>query len=166
MAIKLATDPGASKIDRHAKKITIEELLAMKMPGDLKGDLSDHPTDRVDDFENSTYSVDGTIKSIVHRKDGDYYLVVEGESGAQAVVEVPDPKLCKDSPLKDGIQDARSTLEERYHPTDTPKDVNEKATIEGVGFHGFKGKPGSGGTTNKPRLMPATNISFPGPSKG
>lgn len=160
IAVKHATDPGASRIDRHARHITVEELLAMNLPKDFVGDLSDHPSDRIDDFENSTYSVDGKIKSIVQRKDGDYYLVIEGRTGAQAVVEVPDPKQCKGSPLESDIAATRKTLEDRYHPTDSPKEVNEQATVEGVGFHGFKGKPGSGGSASKPRLMPGTGVEF------
>jgi len=160
LAIKHATDPGAGRIDRHARHITVEELLGMKLPKGFVGDLSDHASDRVDDFENSTYSVEGKIKSIVERKDGDYYLVLEGQTGAQAVVEVPDPKLCKGSPLESDIAATRKALEDRYHPTDSPKEVDEQATVEGVGFHGFKGKPGAGGSASKPRLMPGTGVEF------
>jgi hypothetical protein len=102
--------------------------------------------------------VKGTLKSVVHRKDGDYYLVMEGKSGAAAVIEVPDPKLAAGSPILKEIKATRDEIERKYHPTDTKKEINEPATIEGVGFYGWKGKPGAGGHGSAPRLMPGTGF--------
>jgi hypothetical protein len=158
VSIKHANDPDASKIDLTPKDLSVEDLLSMKLPEDMKGDLSEYSDRRIGEFEKSTYRVQGTLKSVVHRKDGDYYLVMEGKTGAQAVIEVPDPKLCKDSPIIDKIAAARNELEAKYHPTDTPKEINQPATIEGVGFYGWKGRPGSGGHGSAPRIMPGTGF--------
>ncbi len=164
VAVKHGTDKDSSKIDRKPKKISIEDLLAMRMP-DGSGDLASYQDTRVAPFETSTYEIEGTIKSIVHRKDGDYYMVVQSDKGDQAVVEVPDPSQCKGSPLEGDISTARKELESRYHPTDDTKDVNDKVKIQGVGFMGWKGKPGSGANASKPRLMPGTSVSFGDPAK-
>jgi hypothetical protein len=134
----------------------------MKLPDGMKDDISDHQADRIGPFEKSTYQMEGTIKSVVHRKDGDYYLVVEGKSGSQAVVEVPDPELCKGSPLASQIASARKAIEERYHPTDEKKDVNDPVSISGVGFYGWRGKKGGGTTGNSARLMPGLGVQFKG----
>lgn len=156
--IKHATDPDAKLIDTAPKDITVEDLLATKLPANFKGGLEDYGDKRIGDFEKSTFRIKGTLKSVVHRKDGDYYLVMEGKTGATAVIEVPDPKLTAGSPIQSEIQAARSDIESRYHPTDTPRDINEPATIEGVGFYGWKGATGAGGHGSAPRLMPGTGF--------
>ncbi|HVT14264.1 MAG TPA: hypothetical protein VHE55_18520 [Fimbriimonadaceae bacterium] len=158
IAIKHATDADAASIDTTPKDITVEDLIATKLPDDFKGGLEDYGDRRVGPFEKSTFRISGTLKSVVHRKDGDYYLVMEGKTGATAVIEVPDPALAKGSPILPQIQAARNEIESKYHPTDTPKDINEPATIEGVGFYGWKGHPGSGGHGSAPRLMPGTGF--------
>jgi hypothetical protein len=158
IAIKHATDPDAAKIDKNAKDITVEELLSMKMPDDAKGNLEDYKDKRIGPFEETTYRLKGTLKSVIHRKDGDYFLVMAGKTGVQAVIEVPDPTLAKGSPILTEMQATRTMIETKYHPTDKIKEINEPATIEGVGFYGTKGKPGSGGRQSTPRLMPGTGF--------
>lgn len=157
ISVKHGNDPDAKDINTTPKDISVEDLIAQKMPEDAKS-LENYSDSRVGDFERTTFRVKGTLKSIVHRKDGDYYLEMEGPTGAKAVIEVPDPKLCEGSPILPQITAARDELEKKYHPTDTRKEVNEPATIEGVGFYGWKGKPGSGGTGRAPRLMPGTGF--------
>jgi hypothetical protein len=157
--IKHATDPDAASIDLTPKDITVEDLLATKLPEDMKGGLEDYGNERIGEFEKSTFRVSGTLKSVVLKKDGDYYLVMEGKSGKQAVIEVPDPKLAEKSPIVDRIRAARSEIEAKYHPTDKVKEINQPATIEGVGFYGWKSKKGSGGHGSAPRLMPGTGFS-------
>lgn len=158
MSIKHANDPDAAEIDKAPKDITVEELIATKMPEGSK-DLENYTNSRVGEFERSTFRLKGTLKSIQHKKDGDYYLVMVGQSGAEAVVEVPDPDLCKGSPILPEITKARDELEAKYHPTDEVKTIGAPAVIEGVGFYGFKGKPGSGGNGRPSRLMPGTGFS-------
>lgn len=158
--IKRAVDPDAARINRVAQEITVEDLVATRLPDSVKGGLETYPEKRIGPFETSTYKMDATIKSVQHRKDGDFYLVVEGASGKQAVVEVPDPEQCKNSPMYSDIKAAREQLEKRYHPTDDIKNVDDKATIEGVGFYGFKGRPGSGTQGRSARLMPGTGVHF------
>lgn len=159
LSVKHATDPDAAKIDGTPKDITVEDLIAMKLPSDYKGGIEDADKSRIGDFERSTYRLKGTLKSVVHRKDGDFFLVVAGKSGKTAVVEVPDPNLMKDSPLHDKVAAARKEIEDKYHPEDKAKDVNQPVTLEGVGFYGTSSKPSATGANRPPRLMPGTGFS-------
>lgn len=155
VSVKHALDPDAAAIQRDPKPITVEELAKMGMPDSAQGSLEDYSQKRVKPFETQVFTVDATIKSVQHKKDGDYYLVLAGKSGAQTAVEVPDPDLCKGSPLEPEIRAARKMIEERYHPTDTLKPVNEQATVDGVGFMGWRGRPTKGA-----RLMPGLRFQF------
>ncbi len=157
IAVKHANDPDAKEINTTPKDITVEELIASKMPAG-SGNLEDYANSRVGEFERSTFRLKGVLKSVQHKKDGDYYLVMVGASGAEAIVEVPDPELCKGSPIIDEITAARDELEKNYHPTNQVKPIGQNATIEGVGFYGWKGKPGSGGSGRASRLMPGTGF--------
>lgn len=153
-------DADAVKVDQTPKVISVEELLATRDKGTSKIDLSAYHDKRVAPFETTTFEITGKIKNIKHEKDGDYYFVLEGKSGAQAVVEVPDPKLCQGSPLLSKITAARTDLERRYHPTEKPRDLNEEITVDGVGFLGSRRKKGSGGFGSSVRLMPGTGVKF------
>lgn len=158
--VKHAVDPDAAKIDKSPKPISVESLVAMKLPDGVTGNLESFPNKRIGPFETTVYKMDAKLKSIVHRKDGDYYMVVTGKSGAEAVVEVPDPEQCKSSPLYAEIKSTREELEKRFHPGDKPTEVDQDVSVQGVGFYGFRGRPGSGTQGRSPRLMPGTHISF------
>lgn len=154
-------DADVSRVNSTPVKITVEELLATRDRGTQSIDLAAYHERRVAPFETTTYEVTGTIKNIKHEKDGDFYFVLQGTSGKQAIIEVPDPSLCKGSPLLPAISAAREALEKRYHPTDKPKDLNEEITVDGVGFLGSRRKKGSGSFGSSVRLMPGTGVKFP-----
>ncbi|MEZ0324849.1 MAG: hypothetical protein ACAH95_03015 [Fimbriimonas sp.] len=152
LAVKTATDADAATIDLRPKTTTVEEIAATKGGETVAG--------RTGPFETSTWEVEATIRSVQLKKDGDYYMVVQGDKGGQAVVEVPDPAKCKGSPLEPQIAATRRELEQKYHPTSEVKNVNDRATIDGVGFLGWgknsKGAKGKSGA----RLMPGTGVKF------
>ncbi|MBL8066981.1 MAG: hypothetical protein JNM28_00880 [Armatimonadetes bacterium] len=151
--VKTTMDAAASEIDLNPKDITVEELMAMHLPADLGG--------RRGSFERYTFRVHGRLESIELKKDGDFYMVIRGEKGGHTVVEVPDPSICKGSPLEGQIAATRKELEEKYHPTPEKKTVDETVTVTGVGFYGWgkSGKSGSNGSTGA-RLMPGTGVKF------
>ncbi|MBS1723818.1 MAG: hypothetical protein JSS66_12800 [Armatimonadetes bacterium] len=162
VAVKHGLDAGASRINMTARDITIEELMKLQRPAGLADDISsaDFQDKRIEPLENQVWRLKAHVKSIIKRRDGDYFLTLESPSGATTVVEVPDPELCKGSPLEKEIAASRADLEARFHPTDKAKGVNQDATIEGVGFWGQKGRPGSSSQSNGARLMPGTNFKF------
>jgi hypothetical protein len=153
-SVKSTLDPDAKLISLAAKDTTIEDIVAQKAPADgaLEG--------RVAPFETSTWRVKCTLKSVQVMKDGDYYLVMNGQRGGQTVVEVPDPSTVKGSPLESQITAARKQLEEKYHPTKDLKTINDEATVTGVGFLGW-GKPSKGAKGRfGSRLLPGTGFDF------
>jgi hypothetical protein len=133
--------------------MSVADLNDEKLPAGVDN-LDDEQNHRVGPFEKQVWSVDAHIKSIQLRKDGDYYMEIQDSTGHKSVVEVPDPSLCKGSPLESKIAATRKELSERYHPTDQKQDVDTDAKIEGVGFYGWHGRPNGG------RLMPGLNVSF------
>ena len=152
--VKATTDPDAASIDKNIFDTTVEELISHKGSGKL--------AERSDKFEKTVWRLKATVESIELKKDGDYYMVLRGSKGGQTVVEVPDPKTCKGSPFETEITSTRKALEDKFHPTPDKKDVNEEATITGIGFLGFSSNPtkkGSGGITGS-RLMPGTDVTF------
>ncbi len=155
-------DQDVAKVDLTPKPVTIEQLLATRDQGTSKIDLAAYHDRRVEPFETSTFEVKGTIKGIVHEKDGDFYFVMKGKSGTEAVIEVPDPKLCQGSPLLPAIQATRTALEKKYHPDSNYKELNEVITVDGVGFLGSRRKKGSGTFGSSVRLMPGTGVKFGG----
>src|ERR1051325_547730 len=114
--IKHGLDAEAANINSTPKDITIGELVSMKLPEGTKPPEA-YGSSRMWEFETSTYRIQGTVESVIHRKDGDYFLKVSDGKGKTVVVEVPDPKLCKGSPLESQITETRKQIEERYHPT-------------------------------------------------
>jgi hypothetical protein len=158
VAVKHALDPDAGKIDLSPKTVSLGDLAAHKAPNSLGDDLSnpEYQKHRIAPFETQVWRVEANVKSVVHRKDGDYYMVLTDGNGAESVVEVPDPKLCEGSRLHDQIAKTREDIEQRFHPTDTPKEINQPATVDGVGFFGFKGKSGGTGA----RLMPGLGFKW------
>lgn len=152
-SVKVTTDADAAKIDKSIKDITVEDLIKNKANGELAS--------RQAPFETSVWRVKATVESIEQKKDGDYYMVLRGDKGGQTVVEVPDPSTVKGSPFEGEITATRKALEEQFHPTSEKKEVNQKATITGVGFLGFSSTPkkGSKGYSGA-RLLPGTGIDF------
>ena len=155
--VKHGLDPDAAKIDLKPKDTTVEEILAQVRPDGLAKDAKgDHyENHRAEPFEKTVWRLKAKIVEIILRPDGDFYLVIEGASGARSVVEAPDPKLCKDSKLAKQIASVRKILADKFHPTAQPLKLNVSAQLTGVGFFGRAGAKGNGA-----RLMPAIEIKF------
>ncbi|MBS1713760.1 MAG: hypothetical protein JST30_05430 [Armatimonadetes bacterium] len=160
--VKHGLDAAAKDIVLAAKDTTIEDILKMERPSGLGDDISspDFQDQRVGPLETQVWRLKVKVKSIVKRKDGDYFLTIESPGGATTVVEVPDPALCKGSPLEADITASRKDLEERFHPTDKPKDVDKDATVTGVGFWGQNGRPGTKSAPNGARIMPGLGFEW------
>jgi len=158
--VKVAMDPDASKIGATAQETTIEDINKQKVPGGTLGG-------RLAPFETTEWKVKAKLKSVQLMKDGDYYLVMRGAQGGEAVVEVPDPAQCKGSPLESQITEARKELEDKYHPTTQVKALDDDATVTGVGFLGWSGQKKKSQTGHSgPRLMPGTDFQFGSQNSG
>lgn len=162
LAIKRATDDGAAKIAATPTPTTVEAMLKVMRPDGLAADLSTpaFQDKRAGPFETTLWQVDATITEVVKRADGDFYLVIEGSSGAKTVVEVPDPALCAGSKKLAEITSARKALEAKFHPTAQPQKVHQKAKVTGFGFFGYAKAREGHPATNGARIMPGLKIDW------
>jgi len=162
LAIKRATDDAAGKASTTPTKTTIEDMMKVARPDGLAEDDStpEFQDKRVAPFETTIWQVDATVTQVVKRRDGDFFLTIEGAKGGKSVVEVPDPALCKDSKKLAEITATRKAIEDKFHPTDKPQKVNVKAKFTGFGFFGFsrarEGQPASNGA----RIMPGLKVEW------
>jgi hypothetical protein len=161
IAVKHGLDPDVNQVNMSPRDITVEELIAMQRPKGMSNDLSspEYQSHRAGPLETQVWRLKCTLQSIVHRRDGDYFLVVKGETGVTTVVEVPDPGFCKGSAVEDKIKSARTALD-NFKPGDEPVEINKPATIEGIGFWGAMPRSGGKGAPNGARIMPATNVQL------
>lgn len=160
LAVKRAFDSGAASLSLKPRDTTVESLLEFARPDGVNG--PQYQEKRITPLETTVWRVKATIKEIILRADGDFYMVIEGASGARTVVEVPDPRLCPNSKLIKQIQQVRNRLAAKYHPSGQPQKVSDKVEIVGVGFFGRQGKDTRGNITNGARLMPGIGIKWLG----
>lgn len=162
ITIKRATDAGAAALaSQKPIKTTLEDLLRMPRPDALsQGASAQQQARRFGPLETKVWQIDVTIKEIVLRADGDFYMVIESAGGNRSVVEFPDPRLCPDSKLIKRIQAVRNQLAKAFHPTSMPQKLDMKATITGVGYFGQPGRGAQGGQNNGARLMPGLSIKM------
>jgi len=164
ITIKRATDLEAgSLVGKAPVKATLEDLLRMTRPEALAqnaGANAESQARRFGPLETTVWQIDVTIKEIVLRADGDFYMVIESAGGSRSVVEFPDPRLCPKSKLIKRIQEVRNQLAKAFHPSTMPQKLDVKATITGVGYFGQPGRTPSGGQNNGARLMPGLSLKI------
>ncbi len=162
ISIKHGTDAAAAKIPSRAKATTVEEMLNQTRPDGLAPDLKtpEYQEKRIEKFETTKWTVEVLITEIIKRADGDFYMVIEGATGAKTVVEAPDPELCEGSHFLKDIKRVRKILDDKFHPTGQPLKVHIKAKLTGVGFFGYQGRGGTGPVSNGARLMPALDVKI------
>ena len=167
ITVKRGTDPNATKIRRKPVSTTVERLLAARRPADLPADTraAKYDAARVRGLETTVWSVKARIVEIVLREDGDFYMVIEGANGGRTVAECPDPSLCAGSAFLKEITAARAALEAKFHPTKQTQKVNVPATLIGVGYFGFQGRPVPAGAPQGSAVPNTTPGAIP-PDKG
>ena len=153
-----AIDPDVAEVNLTPKDISVEDLVAAELPPDFKGNLEDSTRKRIGAFERTTFRLKGFLKTIMRCKDGDFVLLVAGNSGTTVTVEIPDPAQYKGSPLAGKIVAVRYQIEARYNPSDSIREIDQPVTLEGVGFYGWSGRPLPGDSKTVPRLMPGTGF--------
>ena len=97
---------------------TIEEMVLLPRPPGLENVFSDPPqfVDIRDGVTEITiWRLEAVIIALKHESDGDYHLVLQGDSGSTIVGEIPTPtkKFVGDSPWLANIKDARQEIDDR-----------------------------------------------------
>lgn len=106
--VKTLTDSGAATIKREPKTITVEELIAIHAPPFRE----DRPRNQV---EKTVYAVTANVVGFkLETGDGDYHVVIAGDSGATMIAELPDPACVKGSVAEKEITSARTAFVEQF----------------------------------------------------
>ncbi len=138
-AVKTGADLDAHKVKLTPQKSTIEKLLALTRPKSipLVGEAPAFQEKRVEPVETSTFTVEADLAQVRLMPDGDYRVVIQGASGKQIVLEMPDPdptRTSPNSPFLYGIKSAREALKSRITPETTQKAVKGHLRVTGIGF--------------------------------
>jgi hypothetical protein len=97
---------------------TVEELSSLPRPPGLTVLTQDPPEfQQVRDgvTEVTIWQLEAGIIALKHEQDGDYHLVLQGESGGEMVAEVPTPTnvFVGDSPWLNNIREARQQVDQK-----------------------------------------------------
>lgn len=154
VAIERTTDPQAASVSQTPKLTSLAALRSMPRPRELDQDRRSYSQSRIRPFETQVWTFRAKVLQAEIRTDNDLYLVVESD-GVRSCVEVPDPHLCRPSPLHQRISSLRERLQNELHPGTKPVAVNREANLTGIGYFGTAGKGENGA-----RLMPLLDVKW------
>jgi hypothetical protein len=124
--VKTGQDPDRAKVGKNIiagvdlgagiVEATVEELISLPRPPGMEVATQDPPefmSKRAGVVEVTIWKVAGTIIALKHEADGDYHLVLQGQSGATMVAEIPTPTnvFVGDSPWLNNIKQARQEVD-------------------------------------------------------
>src|SRR5882672_633578 len=124
--VKTGQDPDRSKVGKNIiagvdlgagiVEATVEELVSLPRPPGMEVATQDPPqfqSVRDGVTEITIWRVAATIIALKHEKDGDYHLVLQGQTGVTMVAEIPTPTtvFVGDSPWLDNIKQARQEID-------------------------------------------------------
>jgi hypothetical protein len=126
--VKTGQDPDRAKVGKNILdgqdlgagivETTVEELASLPRPQGMEDSGIDPPEfqdARDHAAEITIWRIDATITSLKHEQDGDYHLVLQGQSGQEMIGEIPTPTtgFIGGSPWLDNIRDARRQIDDR-----------------------------------------------------
>jgi hypothetical protein len=141
---------------------TVEQLIALARPREMLPADIDFPAfqrNRAHPVETTIWTVEAEIIACKEEDDGDYHIVIQGDTGETMIVEVPDPDPAfvePSSPWVEAIKSSREEIQSRLNPERAMKKVRQRARIIGVGFfdrvHGQAGVASGSGIELHPAL--------------
>lgn len=165
--VKTGTDDDVADVGQDGSgqqsrvKTTVEELVAMARPEDMP---LDSPSDvfrsrRARPVETTIFTLDAELIAYKLEADGDFHIVIQGDSGEMMIVEVPDPDpafVARTSPWAEAIKLARDQAAQKLQPERGLRKARLPARITGVGFfdtvHGQTGVSHTNGIELHPVL--------------
>ncbi len=119
--VKTGTDANVTDVGEHEKSdgtldygfidTTVEELISVPRPAAADGPASqDH---RVEPMEATVWRLEADIIALKFETDGDFHLVLQGDSGHTMIGEVPTPGppfVAASSPFENDISGARQAV--------------------------------------------------------
>ncbi|MGC2697514.1 MAG: hypothetical protein WA738_17135 [Candidatus Angelobacter sp.] len=106
---------------------TVEELISIPRPSDMADPKTENPVyqnKRSQPLEIVVWRLQVTITALKLEADGDYHLVLQGDSGETMIGEVPTPTTAfvGSSPWLSNIKDARQQVDDKLVSPLKPKD--------------------------------------------
>jgi hypothetical protein len=106
--VKTLTDGDARDVNSEPKHATVEELVALQAPLFHE----DRPRNTV---EKTVYAVTANVVGFkLEAGDGDFHVVIAGESGATMIVEFPAPECTRGAADAQRMAEARKTFAEEF----------------------------------------------------
>ena len=148
--VKTGQDPDRAKVGKNIVnganlgagivEATLEELIGLPRPPGMEIPTQDPPeftSVRNGVAEVTIWRIVAKIIALKHEADGDYHLVLQGNSGQQMVAEIPTPSdvFVGDSPWLDNIGQARSEVDDKLVRHLSPANfqlMNGKLAPQGV----------------------------------
>lgn len=159
-AVMNGTDPDARRVKDKPVRTTVEKMLDQPRPLDLGySELTpEYAEHRAEGVETTTWELDAQIDTHQLMLDGDFRVVLRGASGRKIVMELPDPKLARDSRWAKELAEVRKQFEEKLHPTREAKQATLRARITGVGFFGRPAPRGAEENASGVQLHPVVRL--------
>jgi len=142
--VKTGADADARLVASTPINTTVERLVGLPIPTALAGEgwpdngLGPFQSARARPVELTVYIVEAAVGRYKLETDGDFHIVLEGQSGATMVAEVPDPDpafLPAVSRWARQISAVRREVDDKLHPEfGFWKVGNVRVRITGVGF--------------------------------
>ena len=125
--VKVGADPTVTQVKNVVADTSVRELGALPRPSQLMPAESTHPAyddARIGPVETTVWRVRVQIIALRMEQDGDYHLVLQDDSGATLVAEVPLPSATSkprpfvpaSSPFFKDIQSARAAVDAKFGP--------------------------------------------------
>jgi hypothetical protein len=124
--VKTGTDPDVRKVVPRIVPITVEEMISIPRPGDMRSPTGDFPAyqqHRSAPVETTIWRIDAEIIALKQEADGDYHLVLQGASGETMIGEIPTPRppfVQNTSPWLANIKAARAAVDHKLLKTLSP----------------------------------------------
>jgi hypothetical protein len=118
--VKTGSDKDVGQVKNTIVPSTVRELGSLPRPGVLMPAtaLNDsYNARRVSPVETTVWQVKAKVIALKLEADGDYHLVLEDDSGAEMVAEVPYPNnefIATSSPFFKDVQDSRSAVNKQF----------------------------------------------------
>src|SRR5690242_3378293 len=117
--IKTGTDSDVGLVQKKIVTTTVEELIAAARPNEMLPPTSSFPEyddQRAQPLETTIWRLEADVVFFKLEKDGDFHLVMQGDSGAQMVGEVPTghpPFVKNTSPWLSAVAAARKVVSDQ-----------------------------------------------------
>lgn len=115
--VKTGTDPDVQEVAPRIVPTTVEEMISIPRPRDMNDpsqDYSAYQEHRAQPVETTVWQLDAEITALKQEADGDYHLVLQGESGETMIAEIPTPRppfVKAQSPWLAAIKAARQAVD-------------------------------------------------------